>query len=88
MLNQHPDIFIADKELHFFDCDNPLQHPDFNTFNKGEWHSRSLTKANYKQYWLWYAQQFAAAKVNQKNGGRLYHLFSLATSSQADSSAR
>jgi hypothetical protein len=68
MLNQHPDIFIADKELHFFDCDNPLQHPDFNAYSKDKWYSRSLTKANYKQYWLWYAQQFGAAKVSQKVG--------------------
>ena len=33
MLAQHPDVFMADDELFYFDMDDIAQHPDF-LFNK------------------------------------------------------
>lgn len=29
MLNTHPDVFIPKGELHFFDHDDFIEHPDF-----------------------------------------------------------
>ncbi len=68
MLNQHPGVFIPQKELHFFDCDNPLQHPDFNAYAKLQWQSHSLNESNNNDYWLWYQQQFASAEKTQVLG--------------------
>lgn len=68
MLNQHPDIFIPEKELHFFDCDNPLQHPDFNEYANHQWQSHTLNAANKDNYWLWYQQQFSSAAPSQVLG--------------------
>ncbi|MCJ8294466.1 MAG: sulfotransferase [Colwellia sp.] len=68
MLNQHPDIFIPEKELHFFDCDNPLQHSDFNIFVNGKWQSQALTVVNRANHWSWYQQQFSSAISSQVLG--------------------
>jgi len=67
MLNQHPDIFIPKKEVHFFDLDNPLQHADFNFFNDSNWQTHDLNK-NSGEYWQWYSQQFSSAKKGQVIG--------------------
>ncbi|MFT6985524.1 MAG: hypothetical protein ACJAT7_001334 [Psychromonas sp.] len=63
MLNQHPDVFIPEKELHFFDRDNIIQHPDFNQFSGGQWSSHQP-----KDYWAWYNQQFSLANPQQLVG--------------------
>ncbi|MBU2972634.1 sulfotransferase [Pseudoalteromonas sp. C2R02] len=71
ILNQHPDIFIPDKELHFFDMDNPLQHPDFNSFKQGKWSTHNLaasTQQEAESYWLWYQSQFSGASGEQVLG--------------------
>jgi len=68
MLNQHPDVFIPQKELNFFDCDNPLQHPDFNAYAKLQWQSHMLNETNKSDYWLWYQQQFSPAEQRQVLG--------------------
>ena len=69
MLNQHPDIFIPEKEVHFFDYDNILQHPDFNTYENKNWFSLNIKdnkiNGNEKRVWQWYAQQFSVAHNNQ-----------------------
>ncbi|MDX2369993.1 MAG: sulfotransferase [Colwellia sp.] len=67
MLNQHPDIFIPDKELHFFDMDDIAQHPDFNTFDKEHWLSNDLT-LDAEHYWRWYSSNFLLAKTQQLIG--------------------
>ena len=36
ILNKHPDVFIPNGELHFFDMDDIFEHPDFNEFDKFE----------------------------------------------------
>jgi len=78
MLNQHPDVFIPEKEIHFFDRDNIIQHPDFNTFYKRQWHSHQSNysqknageslKQQAKRYWQWYGQQFVGASKGQVIG--------------------
>jgi hypothetical protein len=67
ILNQHPDVFIANNELHFFDMDNIVQHPDFNQFKRGHWSSHNLEE-NSASYWQWYSSQFADAKEGQLIG--------------------
>jgi len=62
ILNQHPDIFIPDDELHFFDMDNIVQHADFNFFEKGRWHCHDLSKSP-EHYWRWYSQKFQPANA-------------------------
>lgn len=72
MLNKHPDIFIPDKEVHFFDADNTIQHPDFNRFSHGGWRNHALgiteEKKDFSKHWQWYNQQFSSAKMCQVVG--------------------
>jgi hypothetical protein len=52
-LNQHPDVFIPKEEVHFFDIDNILQHPDFNFFDGKNWIYQKID-INPSRYWKWY----------------------------------
>ena len=36
ILNEHPDVFIPDSEIHFFDMDDVIEHPEFNYFINGK----------------------------------------------------
>jgi hypothetical protein len=56
MLNLHPDISLPAKELHFFDCDNVLQHPDFSFYYQKQWHNLAFNQA--EPNWQWYSAQF------------------------------
>lgn len=67
ILAKHPDIYIPEKEIHFFDMDNIIQHPDFNSFDKGCWSSHSVEKSPEK-YWHWYTSNFTTATENQLVG--------------------
>lgn len=67
ILNQHPDVSIADGELHFFDMDNISQHPDFNLFKGGCWQSHNLKKSP-ELYWQWYSSKFKSAVNGQVVG--------------------
>jgi Sulfotransferase family len=67
ILNNHPDIFVPRKEIHFFDLDDLIQHPDFFFFNSGRWYYPSLTKKS-TEYWNWYSAFFAGAKDGQLLG--------------------
>jgi len=64
ILAKHPDIYIPEKEIHFFDMDNIIQHPDFNFFEKGCWSCHSVEKSP-KKYWQWYLSNFTSANDNQ-----------------------
>ena len=67
ILNQHPDVFIPQKEIHYFDMDNIVQHPDFNTFEDGKWHYNDISNMPEK-YWHWYSSQFDQANEGQLLG--------------------
>jgi len=70
MLNLHPNVFIPNKEVHFFDADNIMQHPDFNQFtklNQGTWHYPNVMEQPEK-YWQWYKEQFHLATKGQLIG--------------------
>lgn len=67
MLARHPDVFIPDREIHFFDLDNVLQHPDFNWFDGTHWTFQAVEDAP-RTYWDWYLSHFAAAQPGQRIG--------------------
>lgn len=58
ILNQHPEIGLPDEEIHYFDADDPLPHPDFFSVDKSEldwFDARPSHKANLE----WYRSRFA-----------------------------
>jgi Sulfotransferase family len=67
ILNSHPHIFIPQREIHFFDVDDLIQHPDFFFFNGQRWHYPSFRKKNL-EYWQWYSAFFASANGEQLLG--------------------
>lgn len=67
ILDKHPKIFIPKKEVHFFDMDNILQHPDFNSFQNKTW-TKHAVESNPEKYWQWYSNNFAEAKTGQLVG--------------------
>ncbi len=67
MLNLHPDIYIPPREINFFDLDNCIEHPDFNSFDGTCWHKHNFTE-NPQHYWAWYSQQFSESKPHQMLG--------------------
>ncbi|WP_448546882.1 sulfotransferase family protein [Thalassotalea fusca] len=67
MLNLHPQVFIPDQELHYFDLDNILQHPDFNKFSRNQWCAVAHGQ-NFERYKSWYLQQFNNAGPGQLKG--------------------
>jgi hypothetical protein len=67
ILNQHPEVFIADREIGFFDIDNIYQHPDFIFFQNGKWYFQDMDK-NRELLWDWYADHFSKSKKGQLIG--------------------
>lgn len=64
VLGAHPDVFIPDREIFFFDIDDPLQHPDFAPAS-GE---RRDFEADFETYATWYERFFAGARPEQLRG--------------------
>lgn len=58
ILRQHPDIGIPDEEIHYFDMDDPIAHPDFLSFKEGKlsWYDCRLSN---QHALAWYANWFA-----------------------------
>lgn len=67
ILNQHPSVHMPDPEIHFFDLDNVIQHPDFNQYSDGRWRAPWLDLKPEK-LWHWYSAHFDAAKDGQVVG--------------------
>lgn len=67
ILASHPEIFIPEKEIGFFDCDNIIEHPDYNFYNNEKWIWQNISKSKNK-IWDWYHHQFNA-KENEKHTG-------------------
>jgi hypothetical protein len=63
ILEQHPDVFIPERELHFFDIDNIIQHPDFNFYNPASqtWQYQSMSQQSDK-LWDWYHSFYRSSK--------------------------
>lgn len=67
MLGQHPQVFIPDQEVNFFDIDDLFQHPDFNHFDGSQW-VRQRLEDDPERFWAWYAAHFEGAGQDQRVG--------------------
>ena len=54
LLQRHPDISIPEDEVHFFDLDDPMEHPDFGNPAIGVSPGVEFVKSPDK-FWQWYA---------------------------------
>ena len=64
VLAAHPDIFIPDREIFFFDIDDATQHPDFAPVGGG---TRDFD-ADFETYANWYGRFFERAQPGQLRG--------------------
>ncbi|MGB7414810.1 MAG: sulfotransferase [Thermosynechococcaceae cyanobacterium] len=64
ILNHHPDIFIPDPEIHFFDIDDLLSHPDF-FFCQGENWIQPDIRESPLDFWNWYSSFFEDSQPGQ-----------------------
>ena len=60
LLNAHPDIYIPEGELSFFDIDDAVQHPEYRQFIGNQWLSQAIEQ-NPTRFWHWYGDFFKAA---------------------------
>ncbi|MEM6652498.1 MAG: sulfotransferase domain-containing protein [Pseudomonadota bacterium] len=67
ILATHPDVFMPDGELNFFDIDDIFQHSDFVFQGKTRWVSPQI-EVDPKHYWAWYQQKFDAAPTGSLIG--------------------
>ncbi|MGB5810417.1 MAG: sulfotransferase [Polyangiales bacterium] len=66
MLARHPDVFMPDNEVFFFDVDDVMAHPDFFVHRDGlSFHDYD---GQFDEYLAWYRSLFAAAKPGQLVG--------------------
>ncbi len=61
ILANHPEIFIPDKEISFYDIDDFVQHPDFFFFNHDSW-SHPKLEDRLEDYFEWYESFFDNAE--------------------------
>lgn len=61
ILASHPHIFIPEKEIHFYDMDNYLQHQDFFNYYKNQWYYPDFDK-DLKTSFDWYESWFQNAE--------------------------
>ena len=57
ILNSHPDIYIPNRECHFFNIDDILQHSNYNHYIDDNWLIQSMGK-NPEKMWEWYFKKF------------------------------
>ena len=65
-LDAHPDVFIPNVEVHYFDIDDIFQHPDFFVHTPGTWHIPRFGPPD--SYRRWYDAFFEEAKAHQLVG--------------------
>lgn len=61
ILSSHPGIYIPEQEIHFFDIDDFIQHPDFFLYSSGKWYYPQLQQ-ELEKYLSWYKSFFSTAK--------------------------
>ncbi|MGD8609350.1 MAG: sulfotransferase [Myxococcales bacterium] len=66
MLAEHPDVFIPEHEIFFFDVDDVITHPDFFVHRGGlSFHDY---EGDFESYFAWYRSLFSDAKRGQLVG--------------------
>lgn len=66
-LEQHPKVFFAEDEIHFFDIDDLLEHPNFSWFKRGQWFTQRIEQDPHAA-WQWYSSHFQDAGEGQLKG--------------------
>ena len=64
ILGAHPEVFIPDREVFFFDIDDRTQHPDFDPIDGA---TRDF-EADFDTYAAWYARFFERSRPGQLRG--------------------
>ena len=67
ILHKHPEIYIPEPEVNFFDMDDLFQHSDFYFFGKERWWWPNIADSP-REYWNWYQRFFEAAPANSLIG--------------------
>jgi hypothetical protein len=67
MLAEHPQVFIPDGEVFFFDIDDFQNHVNFFAYDGSAWGDLDF-EANVEEYGAWYARFFAKARPGQMIG--------------------
>lgn len=57
ILSQHPEVFIPDGEIGFFDIDNILQHNDFSFKKDNKWYFQNMEETP-QLLWDWYEKWY------------------------------
>lgn len=60
LIGRHPQVFIPDAEINFFDMDDWLEHNDFVFQSRNGWHAPAIAD-DPEAYWQWYARFFSKA---------------------------
>ncbi|CUH49045.1 Sulfotransferase domain protein [Ruegeria atlantica] len=63
ILATHPNVFIPEGEINFFDMDDIFQHSDFAFHGQGRWVGPQL-EVDPQLYWKWYQNQFENAPAD------------------------
>ena len=66
MLSEHPDVYIPEYEIFFFDVDDVITHPDFFVRRKGM--SFHDYECDFEAYLAWYRSLFSGAEPGQLIG--------------------
>lgn len=66
VLRRHPEIFVPLHEVHYFNYDDVLQHPDFFIWHEQQWKEPTLLKQ--EEIDNWHARWFEAAAPGQVLG--------------------
>lgn len=64
ILSHHPNIFMPDHEIFYFDLDDIHQHPHFFVRHRGEWRYHDVDRQP-ESYFAWYASFFTGASRDQ-----------------------
>ena len=68
-LAHHPEVFIPERELHFFCLDDIAEHPDYMGPVDGEWIRHDFDR-DFEAYFTWYRSFFDAAGPTRVIGER------------------
>jgi len=67
ILDCHPEIYIPDSEINFFDMDDHFEHSDFSIHANGRWFFPVISDKP-ETYWEWYSNFFSNAPISSLLG--------------------
>ncbi|MEK6238896.1 MAG: sulfotransferase, partial [Planctomycetales bacterium] len=67
LLNEHPDVFVPEGEVSFFDVDDVEQHADYFVFHEDRWRYCDFQR-RFDRMCRWYRSRFESAQPGQMIG--------------------